>query len=81
MAIEKREGKESVREHQMQPGCGERAAGWRGTGRPNLSCETKFSGVNGDRGKAHFPYSISLTMGWIGAHTVDYQYATCNDRT
>ena len=37
-----------VSKHQIQPGCGERA-GSRGTGRPNLTRETKLSGANGDR--------------------------------
>ena len=36
----------------VQPGCGERAVGRRGTGQPNLSlAEPKFLGANGDRGK------------------------------
>ena len=34
--------------HQIQPECGKQA-GWRRTGRPNPSRETKFSGATGDR--------------------------------
>ena len=33
----------------FKPGCGKRA-GRRGTGRPNVSCKTKFSGANGGQG-------------------------------
>ena len=40
-----------VRKHQThQPECGDEQAN-NGTGRPNLSRETKFSGANGDGGK------------------------------
>ena len=31
----------------------------RGTGRPNLSSETKSSGANGDRGKTFFPVCLA----------------------
>ena len=49
--------------HQVQPEYGERA-GWRGTGRPNLSRETKFSGANGDREILFF--LVQLTTSRIG---------------
>ena len=56
-----------VSKHQIEPDCGERAAGWRGTGMPNLSRETKFSGANGDRKKFIFP--VQLTTSRIGNQT------------
>ena len=37
---------------------------WRGTGRPNLSRETEFSGANGDRKK--FTFLVQLTTSKIG---------------
>ena len=39
-----------------------------GTGRPNLSSETKFSGANGDREK-HFLCSIDHEQYWQPHHT------------
>ena len=58
----RKEGEESVSKISLtnqiqliQPGCGERA-GWRGTGRPNLSRKTKFSVANGDRVKKNKMY-------------------------
>ena len=55
-----------ISKHQIQPGCGERA-GWRGTGRPNLTRDTKLSGANGDRENSVFP--VQLTTSRIGNHT------------
>ena len=43
-------------------------ASWRGTGRPNLSRETKFSGANGDSEKNTLP--VQLTTSRIGNHTL-----------
>ena len=43
-------GKNLVSKNNIQPVCAER-----GTGRPHLSPETKFSGANGDREKIIFP--------------------------
>ena len=48
-------GRNPVSKHQIQPGCGE-GTGGRGTGRPNPSRETKFSGANGDREMFIFPF-------------------------
>ena len=48
--------------HQIQPGCGE-WAGWRGTGRPNLTRETKLSGERGQR-KFRFPLSADHEQDW-----------------
>ena len=39
-------GRNPLSKRHIQP---EYGAGWRETGRPNLSRETKFSGANGDR--------------------------------
>ena len=47
------------------PVCGE-LMGWRGTGRPNLSHETEFSGPNGDKNNM-FP--VPLTTGRVGNQT------------
>ena len=55
-----------VSKHQIQPGCGE-WAGWRGTGQPNLTRETKLSGANGDRENSIF--LVQLTTSRIGNHT------------
>ena len=38
-----------------------RWAGWRGTGLPNSSHETKFSGANGDREMLIFPVQLTRT--------------------
>ena len=56
-------GRNPVSKHQIQPEYGERA-GRRGTGRPNPSRETKFSGVDGDRKMYIFP--VRLTASRIG---------------
>ena len=50
--------------HYIQPEYGKKA-GWCGTGRPNPSRETKFSGANGDREVFIFP--IQLTTSRIGS--------------
>ena len=47
-------GRNPVSKHQIQAEYGE-LAGLRGTGRPNPSRETKFSGANGDRKIFIFP--------------------------
>ena len=49
--------------NQLQPCCGERA-GWCGTGRPNLSRETKFSGSNGGREIFNFLCSADREQDW-----------------
>ena len=54
---------EPVRKHQIQQGYGERAH-LRGTGRPNLSRETKFSGANGARENFSFPCSADHEQDW-----------------
>ena len=46
------------------------------TGRPNLSHETKFSGVNGN--KENFPCSADHGQDWQ-AHPVDYLYSVVYD--
>ena len=46
----------------------------RGTGRPNPSRETKFSGANGDREKLYFPCSTDHEQGWQ-PYPVDLYYA------
>ena len=56
-------GRNPASKHQIQPECGE-CAGCRGTGRPNMSRETKFSGANGDREIFIFP--VQLTTSRIG---------------
>ena len=43
-------GRNPASKHQMQPECGESAAG-----RPNLSRQTKFFGANGDGEKNIYP--------------------------
>ena len=48
--------------HRIMPEYGERAH-WRGTGRPNLSRETNFSGAKGEREEIIFP--VQLTMNRI----------------
>ena len=53
-----------VSKHQIQPECG-KLAGGRGTGRPNPSHETKFSGANGDDRKI-FIFLVQLTTSRIG---------------
>ena len=58
-------GSNPVSKHQIQPECGE-YAGWHETGRPNLSHETKFSGVNGNKKKI----PVQLTMDRIGKLTL-----------
>ena len=52
--------------HQVWPGYGEWRS-WRGTGRLDLSHETKFSGVNGDREIFIFP--VQLITSRFGNHT------------
>ena len=49
-------GRNPMSTRQIQPGCGE-WPGWRGTGRPNLFRENKFSGANGGRENICFPCS------------------------
>ena len=43
-------GRNPVNKHQIQNEYGNEQAGWRGTGRLHPSCETKFSGTQGDEG-------------------------------
>ena len=50
----------SVRKHQIQPEYGE-WAGWRGTGWPSPSRETKFLGPNGDREIFIFPVQVTTS--------------------
>ena len=50
-------GRNFVRKHQIQPEHGDK----HGTGLPNLSRETKFSGANADREIFIFP--VQLTTG------------------
>ena len=55
-------GRNPVRKHQIQPECGE----WgdrRGTGLPNLSRETKFSGREREQEKNNFPFSADHQQG------------------
>ena len=51
------------RKRQIWPEYGE-CAGWRGTGRPNLSGKTKFSGENGDRENFNFPLQMTREQDW-----------------
>ena len=55
-------GRNPVSKHQIQPEYGDEQAG--GTGLPNPSRETKFSGANGDREIFIFP--VQLTRSRIG---------------
>ena len=73
-------GRNSASKHQIPFDCGERAD-WRKTGRPNLSCETKFSGANWD---GEFIRSVQLTTSRFGNLTrlirtlmTLYTYFTC----
>ena len=50
----------TVVSHQIQPEYGEQA-GWRGMGRPNPSCETRFSGTNGDWELSIFPFQLTTS--------------------
>ena len=59
-------GRNPVSKHQIQPEYGGRA-GWRWTGRPNPSRDTKSSGANGDREIFIFP--VQLTTSRIGSLT------------
>ena len=74
-----------VSKNQIQPECGERA-GWRGTGRPNPSRKTNFSGANGDnQGNIYFPFSADHEQDWQ-PYPVDLYFAIVyvmigNDRT
>ena len=65
-------GRNPVSKHQIQPEYGEKAC-WRGTGRPNPSRETKFSGANEDREISIFP--VELTTSKIGNLTPDDPYS------
>ena len=56
-------GKNPVSKYPIQPGYG-KWAGWRGTGQPNPSRETKFSGASGDREILIFP--VQQTTSRIG---------------
>ena len=51
------DGKNPVSKRQIQPEYGE----WRGTGRPNPSRLTKFSGANGDREIIIFPVQLTTS--------------------
>jgi len=67
-----------VSKHQIQPGCGERVD-WRGTGRPNLTRETKLSGGNNDReNSVFFPCSADNKQDWQ-SYPVDAQSAVSDD--
>ena len=76
-------GSNPVSKHQIQPECGE-WAGWHETGQPNLSHETKSSGVHGN--KEIFPCSADHGQDWqaypqlptvIGAPRVCCGHASC----
>ena len=56
-----------VSKHPIQPECGERA-GWRGTGWPNPSHETKLSDPNGDKGIFKCPVQLIMSR-FIGNRT------------
>ena len=73
-------GRNPVSKHEIQPEYGEKT-GWRGTGLPNPSRETRFSGANGDR--EIFIFSIQLTTSRIDNLTrpVDSYSAICDDHT
>ena len=70
----KREESHPLSKHRIQPYCGERA-GRRGTGRPNLSREPKFSGANGDRENNIFPCLTDHEQDWqpypVGTYSVE----------
>ena len=65
-----------VSKHQVQPECGESACR-RGTGRPNPSRETKFSGANGDR-REIFIFPVQLTTCRISNHTPPVDPYSCH---
>ena len=66
-----------VSQHQIQPEYGDEQADG-GTGLPNLSRETKFSGANGDREISIFP--VQLTSCRIGNITrLIHTLAICDD--
>ena len=74
-------GRNPASKHQIQPECGE-CAGWRGTGRPNPSRETKFAGADGDR--EIFIFLVQLTTSRINNLTrlIYTRYsAICADHT
>ena len=73
-------GRNPVSKHQVQPEYGE-WAGWRGTGLPNPSRETKFSGANGGTGKVHFPCSADHKQDWQPYPVDPYSDAMCDDHT
>ena len=52
----------------------------RGTGRPNPSCETKFSGANGHREIFNFPRSADHEQDWQ-PYPIDPYSAKCDDHT
>ena len=57
-------GRNPVSKHQIQPEYG-KLTGWRGTGLPNQSRETKFSGANGDgQGNIILPGSADHEQDW-----------------
>ena len=68
-------GSNPVSKHQTQPECVE-WAGWHETGRPNLSHETKSSGVNGN--KDFFSWSADH-VNRIGNLPFDLYSAICDD--
>ena len=71
-------GRNPVRKHQIQPEHWDDWAGWRRTGLPNLSRETKFSGTNGDWELLFF--HIQLTTSRIGNLTqLIHTLARCDD--
>ena len=72
-------GRNPVSKHRIQLEYGE-FAGLRGTGRPNPSRETNFSGANEDRGKNIFPCSADHEQDWQ-PYPVDPYSAINNDHT
>ena len=60
-------GRNYVGKHQIQPEYGDEQAGRRGTGLPNPSRVTKFSGADADREILFF--LVQLTTSSIGNHT------------
>ena len=60
-------GRNPVSKYQIRLEYGKRA-GWRGTGRPNLSCVAKILGANGDR-EIFIIFPVQLTTSRTGNFT------------
>ena len=63
--------------HQIQP----EGAGRRGTGRPNPSRETKFSGANGNREMLIFFVQLTHVQGWQPYSVDPFCVTICDDHT